>query len=43
MKIILDECVPSIVKRELPDSDIVTVQDRNGRGLPTVGGRKIEI
>lgn len=33
MKIILDECVPSIVKRGLPHRDIVTVQERGWSGI----------
>lgn len=33
MKIILDECVPSIVKRGLPDRDIVTVQEMGWAGI----------
>jgi hypothetical protein len=33
MKIILDECVPSIVKRGLRERDIVTVQDMGWAGI----------
>lgn len=33
MKIIIDECVPSIVKRGLPDRKIVTVQDMGWAGI----------
>ncbi len=33
MKIIIDECVPSIVKRGLPDRGIVSVQDRGWAGI----------
>lgn len=33
MKIILDECVPSIVKRGLPEREIVTVQDMGWAGI----------
>jgi hypothetical protein len=33
MKIIIDECVPSIVKRGLPDRDIVTVQQMGWAGV----------
>lgn len=33
MKIILDECVPSIVKRGLPGRDIVTVQELGWAGI----------
>ena len=33
MKIIIDECVPSIVKRGLPDRSIVTVQDMGWAGI----------
>ena len=32
MRIIIDECVPSIVKR-IPDRDIVTVQDMGWAGI----------
>ncbi len=33
MKIIIDECVPSIVKRGLPDHAIVSVQDMGWAGV----------
>ena len=33
MKIIIDECVPSIVKRGLPLLSIVSVQDRGWAGI----------
>lgn len=33
MKIILDECVPSIVKRGLPERSIVTVQEMGWAGI----------
>ena len=33
MKIILDECVPSLVKKRLPSRDIVTVQDMGWAGI----------
>lgn len=33
MKIIIDECVPSIVKRGLPARNIVTVQDMGWAGI----------
>jgi hypothetical protein len=33
MKIIIDECVPSIVKRGLPDRRIVSVQDMGWAGV----------
>jgi PIN like domain len=33
MKIIIDECVPSIVKRELPALSIVTVQEMGWAGV----------
>jgi len=33
MKIIIDECVPSIVKRGLPSLSIVSVQDRGWAGI----------
>jgi hypothetical protein len=33
MKIIIDECVPSIVKRALPAHNIVTVQDMGWAGI----------
>ncbi len=33
MKIIIDECVPSIVKRGLPERSIVTVQDMGWAGI----------
>jgi hypothetical protein len=33
MKIVLDECVPSIVKRGLPERDIVTVQKMGWAGI----------
>ncbi len=33
MKIIIDECVPSIVKRELPSHNIVTVQEMGWAGI----------
>lgn len=33
MKIILDECVPSIVKRGLPSRGIVTVQEMGWAGI----------
>lgn len=33
MKIIIDECVPSIVKRGLADRDIVTVQQMGWAGV----------
>ncbi len=33
MKIIIDECVPSIVKRGLPDRGIVSVQDMGWAGI----------
>lgn len=33
MKIILDECVPSIVKRGLPGRDIITVQEVGWAGI----------
>ena len=33
MKIIVDECVPSIVKRGLPSLSIVSVQDRGWAGI----------
>ena len=33
MKIIIDECVPSIVKRGLPQRGIVTVQDMGWAGV----------
>lgn len=33
MKIILDKCVPSIVKRGLPGRDIVTVQEKGWAGI----------
>ena len=33
MKIIIDECVPSIVKRGLPERNIVSVQDKGWAGI----------
>jgi hypothetical protein len=33
MKIILDECVPSLVKRRLPSRGIVTVQEMGWAGI----------
>ena len=33
MKIIIDECVPSIVKRGLPAREIVSVQDMGWAGI----------
>jgi hypothetical protein len=33
MKIIIDECVPSIVKKGLPHRQIVTVQDMGWTGI----------
>lgn len=33
MRIVLDECVPSIVKRGLPDHGIVTVQEMGWSGI----------
>lgn len=33
MKIIIDECVPSIVKRKLPSHNIVTVQEMGWAGI----------
>ena len=33
MKIIIDECVPHIVKKRLPERQIKTVQDMNWAGL----------
>lgn len=33
MKIIIDECVPSIVKRGLPEREIVSVQDMGWAGI----------
>ncbi len=33
MKIIIDECVPSIVKKRLPQRQIVTVQDMGWAGI----------
>jgi hypothetical protein len=33
MKIIIDECVPSIVKRGLPERSIVTVQEMGWAGI----------
>jgi len=33
MKIIIDECVPSIVKRGLPERGIVSVQDAGWAGV----------
>ena len=33
MKIIIDECVPSIVKKGLPARDIVTVQEMGWAGI----------
>lgn len=33
MKIIIDECVPSIVKRGLPAREIVSVQDMSWSGI----------
>ena len=33
MKIIIDECVPGIVKRGLPDLGIVSVQDMGWAGI----------
>ena len=33
MKIIIDECVPSIVKRGLPERGIVSVQDMGWSGI----------
>lgn len=33
MKIIIDECVPSIVKRGLPERGIVSVQDMGWAGV----------
>ncbi len=33
MKIIIDECVPSIVKRGLPARDIVSVQEMGWAGI----------
>lgn len=33
MKIIIDECVPSIVKRGLPSYNIVTVQEMGWAGI----------
>jgi hypothetical protein len=33
MKIIIDECVPSIVKKRLPSRDIVTVQEMGWAGV----------
>ena len=33
MKIIIDECVPSIVKRALPELGIVSVQDMGWAGI----------
>ncbi len=33
MRIIIDECVPSIVKRGLPDRDIATVQQMGWAGV----------
>ncbi len=33
MKIIIDECVPHIVKKELPDHDIKTVQEMGWSGV----------
>ncbi len=33
MKIIIDECVPSIVKRGLPERNIVSVQDMGWAGV----------
>ncbi|MFN0278011.1 MAG: hypothetical protein ACKVRN_05340 [Pyrinomonadaceae bacterium] len=44
MKIIIDECVPSIVKRGLPERNIVTIQElgwagiKNGELLRLVAG-----
>ncbi len=46
MKIIIDECVPSIVKRGLPARKIVTVQE-NGLGRskewPTASARRLRL
>ena len=33
MKIIIDECVPGIVKKELPSYNIVTVQEMGWSGI----------
>ncbi len=33
MRIIIDECVPSIVKRNLPERKIVSVQDEGWAGI----------
>src|SRR5688572_27845528 len=33
MKVIIDECVPSIVKKGLPARDIITVQERGWAGI----------
>ncbi len=33
MKVIIDECVPSIVKRQLSDRDIVSVQEMGWAGI----------
>ncbi len=33
MKIIIDECVPAIVKRRLPQHNIVSVQNMNWAGI----------
>ena len=33
MKIIIDECVPSIVKKRLPEREIMTVQEMGWAGI----------
>ena len=41
MKVIIDECVPSIVKRGLPDLNIVSVQDKGWAGVKN--GKLLEL
>jgi hypothetical protein len=41
MKILLDECVPKIVKKRLPQFDISTVQEMNWSGVKN--GELIEL
>ena len=41
MKIILDECVPTIVKHSLPHRDVVTVQEMGWSG--TKNGQLLEL
>lgn len=41
MKVIIDECVPSIVKRGLPALNIVSVQDMGWAGVKN--GKLLEL